>query len=179
MSSLINFLKEFYNLIASPQFQEKLLPIKIVFGIFLAIFISIIVFILLKSDFLVQMWGSWALLAKNIFVPKNELEKKNFKKWQKIKKRLEKNMETEYKLAAIEAYEMLDKNFKKMGYQGESLEERVRKFTPEEVSNLEEVLESIQICADIIHDPDYKLSKEKAQEIIANFEKVLIDLEVF
>jgi len=179
MSPLINFLKEFYNLTISPQFQEKLLPIKIVFSVFLVVFISIIIFVLLKSDFLVQMLGNWTLFVKSVFVSKTELEKRNFKKWQKIKERLEKNMEAEYKLTAIEAYEMLDKNLKRMGYQGKNLEERIRKFTPEELSNLKELLKSVQICADIIHDPDYKLSKEKTQEIIANFEKALTDLEAF
>jgi len=104
---------------------------------------------------------------------------KIFKKWQKIKKRLKKDNEAEYKLALIEAGKILDDILKKMGYGEKSLSDKLRHLSSSHVSNLEELLKVNEICQNVIRDPDYKLNKEKAEEIINILEKSLKDLEAF
>jgi len=101
------------------------------------------------------------------------------KRWGKIKKRLEKDNEAEYKLALIEADKMLDDILKRMGYGEESLNDKLKRLSSSDVSNLEELLKANEICQNVVHDPDYRLDKEKAKEIISIFEKSFKDLGVF
>jgi len=92
---------------------------------------------------------------------------------------LKKDNEAEYKLALIEAGKILDDILKKMGYGEKSLSDKLRHLSSSHVSNLEELLKVNEICQNVIRDPDYKLNKEKAEEIINILEKSLKDLEAF
>jgi len=167
--------KDFYNLLLSPELQKLLFPVKVVFIVFFVIFIVIIVFVLSKTDFLERYFGDWARFGKGIFaLPK--FQKERAKKWKKIKERLGTDIESEYKLAIIEASEFFDKILKSLGYPEKTLQQKLEKLSVEEVSNLAELFKAIQVYYDIIHDPNYKLSKEKTQLVINVFEKSLLDL---
>jgi len=92
---------------------------------------------------------------------------------------LEKGSEAQQKLSLIEALQMFDKILQRTGYGGENLDERVGKLTKDDISNLESVLGALQVCQDITRDPDYRLSRERAGEILNIFEKAFKDLQVF
>jgi hypothetical protein len=66
-----------------------------------------------------------------------------------------------------------------MGYGEESLNDKLKHLSSSHVSNLEELLKVNEICQNVIRDPDYRLNKEKAEEIIGVFEKSFKELEVF
>lgn len=104
--------------------------------------------------------------------------KKSTRQWQKIVSRLEKGLESEYKLAVIEADSMLEEALEKMRVTGESLEERLKKIPPDIISNISEVELAHQVRNNIVHDPDYRLSYNEAKKTLDVFEKVLTDLEV-
>src|SRR3989344_7262472 len=114
MISIISF-------ITSPDFQEKLFPIKIIFGaVFGILFVAILV-LLLKTRWLRK------LLLEDLaefFTFKPYGAKKGVKQWAKILKRLDTGLESEYKLALIEADSFLDEILIRMGFTGDSLEER-------------------------------------------------------
>jgi len=74
---------------------------------------------------------------------------------------------------------MLDDILKRMGYGEESLNDKLKRLSSSDVSNLEELLKANEICQNVVHDPDYRLDKEKAKEIISIFEKSFKDLGVF
>lgn len=164
------------DLLVSPELQEKIFVFKVIFIIISIIFLAMIVYYALNTSYLRHLFiqdledaSSW----------KDHGQSKVSKKWQKIKKRLEKDNEAEYKLALIEADKMLDDILKKMGYGEESLNEKLKRLSLSDVSNLEELLKANDICQNIIRDPDYRLDKEKAEEIIGIFEKSFKDLEAF
>lgn len=103
--------------------------------------------------------------------------KKSTRQWVKIVSRLETGLESEYKLALIEADSMLDDILKKMGHKGESLGERLKKVPQDVVSNIGEVELAHKVRNNIVHDPDYRLSREEAKKTLDIFEKALTDLE--
>lgn len=169
-------LKSVFDIFVSSQLQEKLFVFKIIFIIVSIIFFAVIVYYALNTSYLRHLFiydledaSSWKDYGRS----------KIFKKWQKIKKRLKKDNEAEYKLALIEADKMLDDILKKMGYGEESLNDKLKRLTSSHVSNLEDLLKANEICQNVIRDPDYKLNKEKAEEIISIFEKSLKGLEAF
>ena len=86
-------------------------------------------------------------------------------------------MESEHKLAVIEADSMLDNILKRMGFGGESLGERLEKLTVASLPNIEDAKEAHKIRSNIIHDPAYKLSLDEAKRIIEIYEKALTDLQ--
>ncbi|MDO8663779.1 MAG: hypothetical protein Q7K28_03010 [Candidatus Wildermuthbacteria bacterium] len=97
--------------------------------------------------------------------------------WLKIKARMDTGIESEYKLAVIEADAMLDDTLKRMGFGGESLGERLERLTIASLPNLEEIKAIHNVRNNIVHDPDYRLSLEEARRVIAVFEKSLTDLQ--
>jgi len=106
-------------------------------------------------------------------------EIKKFEKvWVKIKKRLESPLESEYKLAVIEADDLLNEILKKMKYKGESLGERLNQITADIISNIGEVRKAHDAYNNIIHDPDYQTTLEQAQKFIKIYEKAFQGLNI-
>ncbi len=161
------------SFLISPNFSGWLLVIKIVFIVISFIFFVLIFFYLLKTT-----WFRWRFLANFVefFIYRPYGTKKLTKQWAKILARLETELESEYKLAVIEADSMFDDILKEMGYGGESLGERLKKITSAIVPNIEQVWHSHKIRNNIVHDPTYRLKLEEARKAIAAYEKALIDL---
>ena len=99
------------------------------------------------------------------------------KKWEKIVKRLEQGTESEAKLALIEADDLLNETLEKMGYSGESLEEKLKQLKRTILPNLDEVLEIQKIKSDIVHDPSFQLSFDQAKKNLEIYERALANLE--
>lgn len=175
MKEFNEILNEIISFLLNPEITGWLLAIKIIFLITSGIFLSFIIWALIKTEWLKRLF-LWDL--KEILTYKPYLFKKYTKEWEEIKKRLEIGLESEAKLAIIEADSLLDKALKNLGYPGENLDERLEKLTPEIILNLKEVKEAHKVYSDIIHDPSYKLDLAEAKRIISIFEKTLLDLQV-
>lgn len=167
MNELIQFL-------LYPNFTGWLLIIKIIFLFFSAFFLSFIIWALFNTS-----WLKKAFLQDLIeFLTYKPYGMKKFtKEWGKIKKRLETGLESELKLATIEADSLLNETLKRTGYPGESLGERLDKVTTDILPNLEEVRKVHEIRNNIIHDPTYRLSLEETKKALAIYEKALIELQ--
>jgi len=160
----------------SPPNIGWLLAIKIFFIIIFSLFIVFIIWGLFNT--------SWAemrfIIGLKEFFNYQPFEARGVRReWRKIKARLETGLESEYKLAVIEAEELFDGILKKLGYAGESLPEKLEKLTPEILTNLSELKGVHQIRNNIVHDPNYHLSLEEAVRVINIFEKALQELDVF
>ena len=101
------------------------------------------------------------------------------KNWNKIMARLETGLESEYKLALIEADSMMDDILKRMGYGGETLGERLKNLTLATLPNIEEVKAAHLVRNNVVHDPDYRLSLDEAKKLLAVYEKAFRDLQAF
>ena len=168
--------KSVFDILLSPELQGRIFVFKVIFIIVSIIFFAMIIYYALNTSYLRHLF---IYDLEDVSSRKDYGRSRIFKKWQKIKKRLEKDNEAEYKLALIEADKVLDDTLKEMGHGEESLNEKLKHISPSDVSNLEELLKANEICQNVVHDPDYRLDKEKAKEIISIFEKSFKDLEVF
>ncbi len=168
--------KSVFDIVISPELQGKLFVFKIIFIIVSIIFFVAIIYYALNTSYLKHLF---IYDLEDASSRKDYGRSKISKKWGKIKKRLEKDNEAEYKLALIEADKILDDILKKMGYGEKSLNEKLKRLSSNDVSNLEELLKANEICQNVVHDPNYRLNKEKAEEIINIFEESFKDLEAF
>lgn len=176
INQLIQEAKETFQFLISPQLQEKLFGLKIVFIVVSVLFVLAIVYFLKKSSYLKE-----AMLTdfKELSSFRTFGQAKIVKRWAKIKKRLKKGSEAQRKLALIEALQMFDQGLQRTGYRGENLNERLSRLTEDDIPDLKSVISTIQVCQDITRDPDYQLDRERAEEILNTFEKALKDLQVF
>ena len=163
--------EDLFSYLISPPLPRIIFILFFIFSTFL--FFSIIYF-LLKSDWWKRAF--WQDLIEVLTFKPYEI-KIYLKIWAKIEKRMEMGLEEEAKLAIIEADDLLNEALKKIGYQGESLGERLEKLDETSLPNLNEVFKAHSVRSNIIHDPDYKLNLEEAKRILKIYQKTLEDLE--
>jgi len=167
---------EIISWLISPTFSGWLLILKILFIIVALILLGFIIFALAKTLWLKRMW-IWDLVEFFSFRPYGV--RKVVKAWAKITARLETGLESEAKLAVIEADSMLDDILKRMGFGGETLGERLERLTVATLPNLEQIWEAHKIRNNIVHDPDYRLTLDEARKVLGIYEQALRDLEAF
>ncbi len=174
MENIISYLLS-PELIPSP-FGEIISVLRIVFLIVSLILFLVIVGILLRTQWLNRRF------FENIteFMSFKPYEaNKLLKDWEKINKRLESGSEAEYKLAIIEADSMLDDVLKRMGHTQETVEEKLESVKFSEIKNMDDLKQSRRTRNSVVHDPDYKLTLDKAREVLKVYENVFKDLKVF
>ena len=157
----------------NPQFSGWLLVIKIIFIVLSLIFLGVIIFALVRTKWLGRMiiWDLQEFFSYRPFVLR-----KTEKEWRKIKARLDTELESENKLAIIEADKIMDDVLSQMGFEGTNLSDRLEKLSADYLPNIEEVREVRKIRNNIIHDPTYKLSAEETKKVLLVYEKALTDL---
>lgn len=160
--------------LTSQEVQGFIFPVKIAFLAISSFFLGFIIFALIRTS-----WLRSAYLEEVVeFITYKPFGlKKLTKNWRKIVARLELASEAEYKLAVIEADNMLDSLLRKLKYPGQTTEEILRKIPPAVLSSPEKVLEAHKIRNNIVHDPDYRLSLDQARETLQIYEQALRDLE--
>ena len=167
---------EIISWLISPTFSGGLLILKILFIIVALILLGFIIFVLAKTSWLKRIW-IWDLVEFFSFRPYGV--RKVVKDWAKITARLETGLESEHKLAVIEADSILNDILKRMGFGGEILGERLEKLTAATLPNLEQIWEAHKIRNNIVHDPDYRLTLDEARKVLGIYEQALRDLEAF
>jgi len=177
IESFFNYLPSLSASISSfltkPDFTGWLLAAKIILIVLPSFFLATIIYFLIKTAWIKHRFLFNAVEFLN-YQPYGV--KKASKQWEKTKKRLEGGLESEYKLAIIEADSMIDEVLKRIGHKGETLGDRLKELTPDLLSNINDIWEAHKIRNNIVHDPDYKLSLREAQKAIEIYEKALTDL---
>ncbi|MDO8436387.1 MAG: hypothetical protein Q7S82_03350 [bacterium] len=166
----------FLQFLIAPHFTGWLLVLKIFF-IVLSALLAIGTLVFLKKS----SWLRRLLLEdmSDVLTHKQYGVKNIEKVWSKIMARLNTGLESEYKLAIIEASSLMDDTLQKMGYKGDSLGEKLKNVPPLVLPNIKDIEEAHRIHGNIVHDPDYRLSLEEARNNLAVYEKTFQDLQLF
>ena len=155
----------------------------------LFIFIAKTVFLTISGIFII---GIFLLLKKTRWLEFKAVEdvteivthrpfgvQKTFKQWGRVAKRLEKKKETEYKMAIIEADNLMEEVLRKMGHKGETIKDLLEQVDSKTIPNIEEVQQAHKFRNNVVHDPDYELTYEQAKKIISIYEQTFRDLQMF
>lgn len=152
-----------------------ILVLKIIFGsISLFLIISIIYFVV-KSNYLTTVY---LRDVTEVLSYKPYGTRKIVKQWNKIKSRLDLSSEAEHKLAVIEADNLLNETLERMGYDGDTVGEKLKQITSLRLPNIDQILEVHKIRNNIVYDPDYQLSLDQGQRALEIYEKTLQELQV-
>ena len=183
MSFFNNFINVINNIdledilfyLTSGEFQETLLPARIVFLLIIAIMLGVIIFTISRTHYFQWMFYRDA----SSFLRMGSIgAKKMTRQWNKILARLQVASESEYKLAVIEADDMLDTTLKKMGYDGQTIEEKLGKLTSAVMPNIEQLHEIHRLRDHIVHDPDYRLTIDEAKKALEVYGRSFRDLQI-
>lgn len=168
-------IKNFLRVLLSPDLQRQLWPVQIIFVILAAFFIWMTVYYSIKTSY----WNNKFLGdAKNFLFPKLFERKGQLRRWQKIQDGLEKSHPDQWKLSLIDGAAFMDESLKSAGFGGATLEERLQKVTAEDLSNLTALRNAQKVCSDVVHDPNYRLTKSMAKDVINQFGQTLGELGV-
>ena len=94
-------------------------------------------------------------------------EKEKMNKWERVTEKLKSNNELNYKLAFIDA----DKIF------NETLEQKNETLSSETISNSKEIIKAKEVLEKMLSHPEAKLTLERAKELVAIYEKALLELK--
>lgn len=95
------------------------------------------------------------------------------RQWQSIRKRLDEPNEAEWKVAVIEADNLVNDVLRRLGYQGETFAEKLKGVPADRFQSIDAVWDAHRIRNNIVHDPDARMMHRDAREAIANFEAFL------
>lgn len=104
------------------------------------------------------------------------------KRFEKILKKVNQRMESqsinEYKLGLIEIDNLLGEALIKLGYQNGDINSILNSLKEDTIGNAQEILSARKIIGNIINDPDYSMTLDRAKDIVKAYEKVFRDLNV-
>ena len=175
----MNVFNDIISYLHSSSFGHTLLPFEIIALILSFLFLGAIIYFLYFFSKTLPQNSILLRETGNFLSYKKGRTRIMIKVWQKIRHRLDSNIEAEYKLAIIEADEFFSNVLKRMGYPGDNLEKQLvpiedKGFLP----NLNDVKKAYQVRNGIVHDPNYHLTLSEAQEVVNIYEQALKYLKV-
>jgi len=166
----IQGLLAFYN---SPFF----LVVKILLGIYtIILFVDIILLIIQRNA--VSNVREGFTIGMNIPPELTTKRKKLKTKWLKIKGKLASQNEAEYKVAIIEADDLIGDLIRRLGFAGENMGERLDNIPLGQLDNVSDLQAAHQTRNRIIHEENFQLSREEALKTLELYEKFLDYFEV-
>jgi hypothetical protein len=176
MDSLSNIIQALFVEIANFGNSATFAVIKFLIGIYVLVLTIDIILMLFQRG----LGGDLreALIGMNI--PREFVNRKSKAKnrWDAIKKRMESQSESEYKVAIIEADNLIDDLIRRLGYKGDNLTEILDKIPSGQIANIEELKKAHEARNRIVHDDHFQLSKSEASEIMSYYERFLDAFQV-
>lgn len=160
----------------SPELQRELLPAKVVFIFFSIVFFIWIVYFFFASTYLKYQF---IIDVVEFFHIQPAAARRLAKIWKRIQKMADSGIESNYKLALIEADDLLDNVLKNKGFSGETFEERIKQAGEIQVPDSERILQAHQTRNQAVYEPDYQLEVERLREILEVYKETIKNIEFF
>jgi hypothetical protein len=142
---------------------------KIVFELLSVIFITFIIYCLIRI-YEVKKEERAKLEKTHIAI---DDEPYRNPQWDVVLKHLESDEQSDWRLAIIEADNMLDAMVKKMGYEGENLGERLKAVEKVDFKSLDSAWDAHKMRNQIVHEGvGFEVTQDDAARVIALYEKV-------
>lgn len=98
--------------------------------------------------------------------------------WQKVLTYMASANPDEWRLAIIEADNLLDQLVQTMNYAGESLGERLKNIEPSDFATLNDAWEGHKVRNRIAHESGYLPTENEARRAIANYRRVFEEFQI-
>lgn len=94
-------------------------------------------------------------------------------RWKKIEARLAKGSVSEYKVAILEADQLVDVVLAQMGYSGDNLQERISQLLALGIDRAATVNEAHALRNRIIYEPDFSIDRAETERILGLYKEFL------
>lgn len=111
-------------------------------------------------------------------LPAAVLDPKLKVKWKSILQNADTNPPHSYVTAIIEADKFVDDILKKLNLSGEHMADRLESLTDRNIKYLERVWRAHRIRNELVHSPDYEISRADAEEVLKSYHGLLTELEI-
>jgi len=167
----------FYKIL---EIGRAIVSIELPFGVNLKVLFTLIAIFLIALAIYLTIRIKELKATPNIFLTKipveGQLEKTKNDRWDKILQYINSHNESDWRLAILEADNMLDDLTKKLGYQGENLGERLKSVDISVFSTIDYAWEAHKVRNKIAHEgAGYILNHYEAKRVIVLFERVFKD----
>jgi len=161
---------EFIYFISSPELQDYLFPVKLIFVTCGMFFLAFVIYFMINSS-----WLQYKFLedVTEFFSWQSYGTRQQSKRWAKIKKRIESGTEADYKLAIIEADDFLTEVLDNRGYEGKNFEEMINKAGRLIEPTFNDILRAHETRNSVVFNPDYKLEADEVQKILDIYESAI------
>ncbi len=161
--------------ISDPRLQAGILPIKIAFIITGFAFLAFIIWAFFHTT-----WKNYKFMydLTEFLSYRAYGYSRITRQWERIKNRLQTPNEAEYKLALMEADDVLGSLLLRIGFNQSTLAERLKNVTEAIIPNVQEVAKAHAVRNNIVHDPDYHLTLEQARKTLAIYEDAFRALDL-
>jgi len=106
-------------------------------------------------------------------IPKEISPEERYSRWNAINKHLESSNEVEWRMAIMEADNILDEIIQAIGIEGENLGERLKNIEASDFNNLQNAWDAHKVRNKIAHEGmKFKLTREEAVRVISLYEKI-------
>lgn len=136
--------------------------------------------------FIVYVWATTPFIKKAFWWDMKEFftfnaysVRKINKDWNKIIRRVKTNMESEFKMAIIEADLLLDRVLAGLGYMGKNLQEKLEQLKPGVLSDIEAVKAADQVYRNLVFGEGQRLNYDQTKQVILAFKQALDDVKAF
>jgi ABC-type lipoprotein release transport system permease subunit len=179
-SLFVNFFSHAVNWIES-FYKSVVILWKSIHGILIGISIPLSVFLLIVIIYCVEGLKRIRQKEEEIYDKKIEIaydtvdkpDHKMAERWDTVKRLISSNNSSDWKQAIIEADIMLDTLLTKMGYQGDTVGEKLKRVEPSDFDSLNEAWEAHKVRNIIAHEGlSYVLSENEAKRVFSQYKKV-------
>lgn len=169
----INFLSVAWDFLVNVYNSRFFAIFKFLAGVYtMVLFVDLVLLLVLRglgSDIRVGMKGAdFPMQSKG----------KMAKKWAAIIKKLETEDGSQYKVAVLEADAMVDDILMRIGYNGESMTERLRDVTEAQIENVVALREAHEVRNKIIQDESFAIDFEESKRVLGIYEDYLKEVEL-
>lgn len=178
MSEIIDSFSTFFG---SQDFKTSITVFKVLFILLAIVFIALGIYLKTKAGFYSERFLYYSYYLKKAKKPDQAstlplAELKVY--WQQLGMKLNVQNEAQWKLAVIEADNFFDHVLTLLGYQGESMGERLQKVLPEHLPNINDVWRVHKVRNSLVHDATFRLSYNQARDVYDTYEKALKQLKI-
>lgn len=181
MSDFFYTISDFFaKFVKSPEFKTSLAVFKFLFILITLAFIGFGIWFRTKAGFYTELRLKYGFYLKKqkqptvTTIPTKELDTY----WQHLIGRLNMNDDAQWKLAVIEADNLFDHVLTLLGYEGESLGERLQKVNPTTLRSIDDVWRAHKTRNALVHDAAFQLSYREAEKTIEIYGRALKELKI-
>lgn len=176
INSVFNILNAIGQWILSVYYSPFFAVIKFLLGIYAVVILVDIILLLIQRGLGGDIRDT--LLGMNVPAELTTKRGKLAKQWGKIRQKLQTDNESAWKVAIIEADNIIDDLIARMRYPGENMGERLAGINPGQIENIDELKKAHETRNRIIHEENFRLTKELADETLGYYENFLKYFEV-